>query len=257
MGARFSAPVQTGPGAQPASYTMGTGSFPGVKRPGRGVDHPPPARAEGKERVELYLYFPSGLSWPVLGRALPLPLSTRCIDVFLVILTVNITCVTIRHSPICLYNGYKQCSLWGTNWISVLTENSSVVQWGHATARTVSHEFDSGSARVRCLTKWHCERLRSPKIQFSPVSIIPPILPTDLILKLLLSEEKRTKPGNPQIKQRSWRCRGALERKLFVRFFSTDSLLREWDPHQEFPHLHTFSLAILQACIFRWPWSQV
>ena len=29
--ARFSAPVQTGPGAHPASYTMGTGSFPGVK----------------------------------------------------------------------------------------------------------------------------------------------------------------------------------------------------------------------------------
>ena len=26
-----SAPVQTGPGAHPASYTMGTGSFPGVK----------------------------------------------------------------------------------------------------------------------------------------------------------------------------------------------------------------------------------
>jgi hypothetical protein len=38
---RFSAPVQTGPGAHPASYTMGTGSFPGVKRSGRGVDHPP------------------------------------------------------------------------------------------------------------------------------------------------------------------------------------------------------------------------
>ena len=35
-GARFSAPVQTGPGAHPASYTMGTGSFPGVKS-GRGV----------------------------------------------------------------------------------------------------------------------------------------------------------------------------------------------------------------------------
>ena len=29
-------PVQTGPGAHPASYTMGTGSFPGVKN-GRGV----------------------------------------------------------------------------------------------------------------------------------------------------------------------------------------------------------------------------
>jgi len=34
--ARFSAPVQTGPGAHPASCTMGTGSFPGVKC-GRGV----------------------------------------------------------------------------------------------------------------------------------------------------------------------------------------------------------------------------
>ena len=41
-GARFSGPVQTGPGAYPASCTMGTGSFPGVKRPGRGADHPPP-----------------------------------------------------------------------------------------------------------------------------------------------------------------------------------------------------------------------
>ena len=41
VGARFSAPVQTGPGAHPASYTMGTGSFPRVKRPGRGVDHLP------------------------------------------------------------------------------------------------------------------------------------------------------------------------------------------------------------------------
>ena len=38
---RFSTPFQNGPGAYPASYTMGTGSFPGVKRPGYGVDHPP------------------------------------------------------------------------------------------------------------------------------------------------------------------------------------------------------------------------
>ena len=29
--ARFSAPIQTGPGAHPATCTMGTGSFPGVK----------------------------------------------------------------------------------------------------------------------------------------------------------------------------------------------------------------------------------
>jgi hypothetical protein len=43
--ARFFAYVQTGPGAYQASYTMGTGSFPRVKRPGRGTDHPPPTSA--------------------------------------------------------------------------------------------------------------------------------------------------------------------------------------------------------------------
>ena len=39
--ARFSAPVHTGFRSHPASYTRGTGTLPGVKRPGRGVDHPP------------------------------------------------------------------------------------------------------------------------------------------------------------------------------------------------------------------------
>ena len=38
--AQFFAPVQTGPGVHTASYTMGTGSFQGVGRPGRGADHP-------------------------------------------------------------------------------------------------------------------------------------------------------------------------------------------------------------------------
>jgi hypothetical protein len=49
VGVRFFAYVQTGPGAHPASCTMGTGSFPGVKRPGRGSDHPPPSSAEVKK----------------------------------------------------------------------------------------------------------------------------------------------------------------------------------------------------------------
>jgi hypothetical protein len=49
VGARFFAHVQTGPGAHPASCTMGTGSFPGVKQPGRSADHPPPSSAEVKK----------------------------------------------------------------------------------------------------------------------------------------------------------------------------------------------------------------
>ena len=55
------------PGAHSVSYIMGTGSFPGVKRPGSGVNHPLPSGAEVKERVQLYLYSLSGPSWPVLG----------------------------------------------------------------------------------------------------------------------------------------------------------------------------------------------
>ena len=49
--ARISAPSHTDPGTHPPSYTTGAGSFPGVKRPGRGVDHKPPSSGEVKERV--------------------------------------------------------------------------------------------------------------------------------------------------------------------------------------------------------------
>jgi hypothetical protein len=62
--------VQSDPGVHPASYSMGTETFPRVRRPGRGVDHPP-SSAEVTERVELYLNSPSGPSWPVRGRILP------------------------------------------------------------------------------------------------------------------------------------------------------------------------------------------
>ena len=66
-GVRFSAPIQTGPNANPATYTMVTGSFPGVKRPESGIDHSPPYRAEVKERVEVYLYCTYRSLCPVLG----------------------------------------------------------------------------------------------------------------------------------------------------------------------------------------------
>ena len=67
VGATFSAPVQTGPGTQPASFTRGTVSFPGVKRRGLGVDHPTPSNADVEGRVELYICWHSGTSWPALG----------------------------------------------------------------------------------------------------------------------------------------------------------------------------------------------
>ena len=62
VGVRFSATVLTCLGAHAAPYKVGT-----VKRPGLGLNHPPPSSAEVKERVELHSYFPSGTSWSVLG----------------------------------------------------------------------------------------------------------------------------------------------------------------------------------------------
>jgi hypothetical protein len=80
-GRDFSAPVQTGPGAHPASCTMGTGSFLGV-RSGRGVTLTPHPIQEG---VELYLYSPYRLygmytaSVPIQGCTLPVPYTEeRC-----------------------------------------------------------------------------------------------------------------------------------------------------------------------------------
>ena len=73
-GARFYAHVQTGSGADPASYTMGTGSFLGLRWLGHGIDHPPPSSAKVEGRVELYICSSSGPLWPILGRTFSLPL---------------------------------------------------------------------------------------------------------------------------------------------------------------------------------------
>ena len=60
-GARIFTPIQTGPGVQPTSYTVGSWSFPGVKRPGNGTDYPSLSSAEDEGTVELYLFPPLGL----------------------------------------------------------------------------------------------------------------------------------------------------------------------------------------------------
>jgi hypothetical protein len=45
----FSARVHTGPGAHAVSCPTSAGLFPGLKRPKRGVNHPPISGAEVKE----------------------------------------------------------------------------------------------------------------------------------------------------------------------------------------------------------------
>ena len=58
---------QTGPwgGAHQTSYAMDDMFLYREWRPGRGVNHPPPSSTEVKERIEPYLYSPSGPSWRV------------------------------------------------------------------------------------------------------------------------------------------------------------------------------------------------
>ena len=48
-------------GAHPAPYTMGSGSFPGVKRTGRGVDHPPHLAPRLKKKYSYTSTPPLGL----------------------------------------------------------------------------------------------------------------------------------------------------------------------------------------------------
>jgi hypothetical protein len=60
--------VQTGSGAHPGYYPMGTrGSFLGCKAAGREADHSPPSSAEVKECVELYFHSPIRLHGMVLS----------------------------------------------------------------------------------------------------------------------------------------------------------------------------------------------
>jgi hypothetical protein len=68
-------------------------SFPGIKRPGRGVNHPLLFSTEVKERVELYLYSSSGPSWPALGQTFLFvcrPCAIIIIIIIIIIITINI-----------------------------------------------------------------------------------------------------------------------------------------------------------------------
>ena len=88
MGARFSAPVQTGPGAHPASCTVGTGSFPGVKY-GRCVKMTPQ---------------PLLVPWSWKGRAIPLlPLQA--------VRPVQSLSACTRDHCICLHTFRWECNI--------------------------------------------------------------------------------------------------------------------------------------------------
>ena len=83
------------------------------------MDPLPQSSAEVKERVELYLYSPSGPSWPVLGRALPFTVYTfyfnRCIMAY-----VDTTELTLLGNKIILFKTVLiSNALWQWNFVFV------------------------------------------------------------------------------------------------------------------------------------------
>ena len=94
-------------------------SFLGVKWLGCGTDHPPPMRAEAKDRVELYLYSASGPSWPVIGWT-----STLCTQ--------------------------QSLNIWGTVNIQVFAD----VMLCNSVQNTASHPRDHRSSASQL---WECQ----------------------------------------------------------------------------------------------------
>ena len=64
-------PHRSRPALWPTKPAVQCVSFPEVKRTVRGLDNPSPSSAKVEERAKLYLYYPSGPSWPVLQWTLP------------------------------------------------------------------------------------------------------------------------------------------------------------------------------------------
>jgi hypothetical protein len=113
VGARFSASVQTDPGAHPASCTMGTGSFAGVKS-GRGVTLTPhlllvPWSRKGRTIPLLPLW----AIWPVQS----LSACTRVHFTFTFYITVSVRMPQEKYSVRVINNPVNLCCVGGNMFV--------------------------------------------------------------------------------------------------------------------------------------------
>jgi len=128
-GGRFSAPVQTGPGAHPASCAIGTGSFPGVKI-GRGVTlntHPLLVPWSRKSRAISLL--PLWAVRPVQNlSACTVELYLYSLPVWAVRPVQSLSACTVQlnlYSPQCLYStAIPLLSLWAVRTVQSLSAST-------------------------------------------------------------------------------------------------------------------------------------
>jgi len=111
VGARFSVPLQTGPGDHPASCTMGTGSFQGVKSSWGMTLTPHPLLVLWSRKGRAIPLLPLWAVWPVQSRSA----CTR----------VRFTFYLLWHAPphtVCFFMALT------TNKCDFLSQFSSIVQ---------------------------------------------------------------------------------------------------------------------------------
>jgi len=111
VGARFSAPVQTGPGAHPASCTMGTGSFPGVK---------------------------SGWGVTLTPHSLLVPLVMK---EYSYTFTPPMGC-TASTEPQCLYKGDLYLYLYLYLYLNTITSTNALMLKLYIILQTICHDYD-------------------------------------------------------------------------------------------------------------------
>jgi hypothetical protein len=97
VGEKFSAPLQTEPGAHPASCTMGTASFLGLKS-GRSVTLTPhPLLGTWSRNNRVYLYTPYG-PYGLYRASVP---AQRCTFLYTTTVSLcNLHCYMFRHYPV-------------------------------------------------------------------------------------------------------------------------------------------------------------
>jgi hypothetical protein len=103
VAARFAAPVQTGTRTDQPFVQCVPGLFSGGKA-AWDWPHPPPYRAEAKERVQLHLHTPSGPLWPVIRWIYPFYLYFDC---KLLLLLYR------KQGPLQIHNSLKQNNVHG------------------------------------------------------------------------------------------------------------------------------------------------